>query len=506
MSCHNAAAAAENPVVRFMTALSVTLFAWCASPAAFALDTGDIVVTSIKGDVRITVNGAPRALKAGGVLETPASVHTGKDGALELKQGATTVSVGPDTQLEFPAREEKGGSIDRVVQPRGNAFYSIGKRDGHKLRVEAPYLVGVVKGTQFNVAAQDTGTTISLFEGRLEVRATDGDAVVDLNAGEIASRRRGDKSINVMKMDGKVPTTAPRPTSSGNGGGGGGEVSLLAGGGAAPGLDTRGDATMSGADPALATTSIDTGTGPGVGIDAAAGIDAGTGANAVADANVGAGGNSPLTALDLEPAVSANVGLGVTQNAITAGIGAAVDTGPVSAGLGVDAGITAGPANLGVDAGTTTTADLGVVNANVGTNTAVDVGTSGVGAAVDAGAGVNLGTTSVVDTSTSATVDVGANTAVGVNTNTAVAGVDTGVAAAVNANAGTVDVGVNVAGLNVNVGVDLGLDDGNNGHGNDAGHNDTSNPGNSGNTTPPASTPVIDVGGLLDGLVRRRRK
>jgi len=33
------------------------------------------------------------------------------------------------------------------VQPHGNAFYSVGKREKRKLRIETPYLVGVVKGT-----------------------------------------------------------------------------------------------------------------------------------------------------------------------------------------------------------------------------------------------------------------------------------------------------------------------------------------------------------------------
>ena len=103
------------------------------------------------------------------------------------------------------------------MQPRGNAFYDIGKREGRKLRVETPYLVGVVKGTQFNVAAQDDSTTISLFEGLLEIRASDDSVVVDLKAGEIASRRRGDKGISVMKMDsGKAPP--PRaPAGAGTG-------------------------------------------------------------------------------------------------------------------------------------------------------------------------------------------------------------------------------------------------------------------------------------------------
>jgi hypothetical protein len=196
---HNESAMAH--LVRYSLSIVFACAALLAAPAARALDTGDIVVASIKGEVQVTMQGAPRAVRAGAVLELPATVRTGRDGAIELRQGATTVSVGPDTLLEFPALESPGGPVDRIVQPRGNAFYNIGKRAGRKLRVETPYLVGVVKGTQFNVAAQEQSTTISLFEGLLEIRASDDSSVVDIKAGEIASRRRGDKSIGVMKMD-----------------------------------------------------------------------------------------------------------------------------------------------------------------------------------------------------------------------------------------------------------------------------------------------------------------
>src|SRR6187549_2637369 len=163
--------------------LAVICAALLASPAAYAVDSGDIVVVSSKGEVHITMSGAERKLRAGGVLELPATVRTGRDGSVELRQGATAVSVGPETLLEFPALEKRGAPIDRIVQPSGNVFYDIGKREGRKLRVETPYLVGVIKGTQFNVAAQDDGTTISLFEGLLEVRAADDSDVVDLKAG-----------------------------------------------------------------------------------------------------------------------------------------------------------------------------------------------------------------------------------------------------------------------------------------------------------------------------------
>ena len=110
-------------------------FALLLGAPAFAVDSGDIVVSSVKGEVRVTMNGAARDVRAASVLELPATVHTGRDGAIELKQGATSVSVGPDTQLEFPALEKRGAPVDRIVQPRGNAFYDIGKREGRKLRV-----------------------------------------------------------------------------------------------------------------------------------------------------------------------------------------------------------------------------------------------------------------------------------------------------------------------------------------------------------------------------------
>src|SRR6187399_291601 len=217
MSCQKKKASMITQVVRAMAAMALTLCALLAPATALAIDSGDIVVVSVKGEVHVTNSGAPRAVRAGSVLDPPATLRTGRDGAVELRQGATTLSVGPETLLEFPALEKRGAPIDRILQPRGNVFYNIGKREGRKLRIETPYLVGVVKGTQFNVAAQEGSTTISLFEGLLEVRATDDSDVIDLKAGEIASYKRGDKSISVMKMDaGTKPPTGSRPPAGGS--------------------------------------------------------------------------------------------------------------------------------------------------------------------------------------------------------------------------------------------------------------------------------------------------
>ena len=180
MSCTNKNTPAVNPVVRAIAVAALGFAGLAATPAAHAVDMGDIVVVSVKGEVHVTMSGAPRAVRAGSVLDPPATLRTGRDGAVELRQGATTLSVGPETLLEFPALEKRGAPIDRIVQPRGNVFYNIGKRERRRLRIETPFLVGVVKGTQFNVAAQDETTTISLFEGLLEVHAADESGIVDL--------------------------------------------------------------------------------------------------------------------------------------------------------------------------------------------------------------------------------------------------------------------------------------------------------------------------------------
>jgi hypothetical protein len=166
-----------------------------AAPAT----TESIVVTAVQGDVRVTLGGESRAAKPGMVVRPPATIRT-RDGTLELRQGGTRVSIARDSEIAIPAAGVRGKPVDRIVQPRGNAFYDVAPRSGSKLRVETPYLVAVIKGTQFNVAANEESATVSLFEGRLEIWTPDESDVVQLNAGEIATRSRTDRAIRVLLM------------------------------------------------------------------------------------------------------------------------------------------------------------------------------------------------------------------------------------------------------------------------------------------------------------------
>jgi hypothetical protein len=530
MLCNKKKPSTMSPVVRLLATVSLALTALLASPAALAVDSGDIVVVSAKGEVHFTVNGAARVVRPGGVLELPATLRTGRDGAVELKQGATTVSVGPETLLEFPALEKRGAPIDRIVQPRGNAFYNIGKREGRKLRVETPYLVGVIKGTQFNVAAEDDGTTISLFEGLLEVRATDDSAVVDLKAGEIAARKRGDKSISVLKMDGgNAPPTGPRAPAGGSSNNGtpspdaprlappngDGDSSLVDRSDIDPLIPAVVDRLGNTGVAAGTNTSMDLGTGVEVGASAAAsaGDPIGVGANAAV--------NAPSGAVDLAAGTRVDVGLvdggsldvaastDVSAGPVSVDTGTAVSLGGGSLDVSTSTTVDAGPIDLGsrtdlsvsgaaADLTTTTTVDAGPVAADVGASASVALGAgtvdTGATASVDAGP-------LTTDVGTAAAVDLGAGTVattVDVGASTPLAAVDTGVSVAADVGAGTIDLGLSVAGTDLGLGLDLGLDD-----------KDDSTPDTDTGTidTDTKETgPVVDLGGVLDGLLRRRKK
>ena len=493
-----------NPVVRIATSLLLVLGALFAPRVACAVDSGDIVVVSIKGEVHLNVNGAARTLRAGSVLELPATLRTGRNGAVELRQGETTLSVGPETLLEFPALEKRGAPIDRIVQPRGNVFYNIGKREGRKLRIETPFLVGVVKGTQFNVAAQDEATTISLFEGLLEVRAADDSSVVDLRAGEIASRQRDDQAISVLKMDaGKAPAVTPRqPAGSGSNGGAPSPSSPRA----TPRNHDRDSILVDRdvADP-LSSPAASVGVGASLSNDdpvsspsdsVAVSVDTGV-AVSVSGPDVSTSTTVDAVPVSVESGVAVNVSGPVDVSAPTS-----VDAGPISVDTGVAVNVS-GP----VDVSTPTTVDTGPISVDVGTST-VDTGvTAGVDTGpittdVDAGVAVDLETGderfTVINGSSRNQVEVtvGSETAA-----EAVAGnnghgndIDHGNNIGPG-NSVSLDLGVDLgAALGVDLGVDVnaGVDDG-----------ATTPPADVSGTDKPGHGPPADVLELLDGLVRR---
>jgi len=393
--------------MRHITALLFSAWLLLAPPAALASPGEDeIVLTAFKGAVEIASRGTAIEPHTGAVLALAATLRTGADGSAELRQGDTSIGVGPDTRLEFPAQEATG-PIDRVLQPSGNAFYSVGPRGSRKMRVETPYLVAVIKGTQFNVAVTGDSSTISLHEGVLEIQATaDGIAPVILRAGEVAVRRKDETGIRVLKVGAAAAVRAvidsaatPRdPDDTGPGPG-----DLLPTGDEAPGDELI-------ADAGSPTLPVDIGlTGDAGGVDSGVDLGAGT--------------------------VDTGIDIGV------ANVDAGVELGAGTVDVGLDTGIDIGVAS--VDAGIDAGVDLGAGTVDVGVDAGVDTAVASVDAGIDAGVDLGAGTVN-------AGVDAGIDTAV--------ASVDAGVDAGVDLGSGTVDAGVDAGVAGVDAGVDVGVD------------------------------------------------
>jgi hypothetical protein len=444
-------------------------------------DDSRIAVTTVAGDVDVTMAGQPADVAPEATLVLPARIVTGHDGTVGLAQAGTTISVANDTDVEIPAEAVDGNLIARLVQHSGNVFYDVAPRDLGKLRVETPFLVAVIKGTQFNVAVQGDSTTISLFEGSLEIRTPDNDDFVQLNAGEIAIRSLIDDTIRVVGMndervalpprdappsvnDGVAAQAAPSEVSPGS-------SAAIANEGVA--VASSDDANVASTKPAVASDrelvveeihsvaadvvakadvdppgrglglALDTRVDVGADVRLDAGVDlpsgkfeAGLGAVDVGKGGVEVGlgevldlGRDGAVGLDLGRGnvdVGAGVGLEVDTATVDVGLDVAVDVGDgaVDVELDVDADLGAGSVDLGLDSGLETDVDLGGADVDVGVDADLDRG-HGLDTHIDAG--LHLGT---IDTSVDAGADLGT---------------------------GSLDLALDV-GLESDVGLDVGLD------------------------------------------------
>jgi hypothetical protein len=452
-------------------------------------------------------------------------VRTGESAAIALRQGKTSIEAAANTQLEIPAPAVRGNTVERVIQSKGNAFYDVAKRDAKKLRVETPYLVAVVKGTQFNVAVLDDSATISLFEGRLEIHSSDETDVVTLEPGQIATRRGGDIRIRVLRMDTGLPVAREGERSTA-----GPPVADNASPASRPaGAVDVSDRTSVAGDVRATTSELSptpSALDPRLEVQTA-------GANVTTDRNVAVNVGAPGVGVDVNAGVGMNAGVGNAGAAVSANVGASV--GSVA---NVDLGASANVGASGASVATNTAASLGgAASTTVGTNTAVDLGAGSVstgaaanvgvgstGASLSTGTSANLGTGSVA-TGTTATVDLaGTTTSV---TTTASTNLGTGsvgstnVAATVSTpvtdvSAGAtvspttgVSAGATVGAVNANLGVNLGtgavnvdLGLGNNGTSTTTSSTPTTTPAPSGDgtSTGGATTPGNVVNNITNGL------
>jgi hypothetical protein len=351
----------------------VALFAFCsAGVPAFAADS-NLVVEEAAGAVKLRMSDRWETPVAGTAVVLPAVVSTGDDGSARLRQDATVISVSANTAIEL-LDNPGSGILQRAVQDRGSAFYDIAPQGSNRFRVETPYLVAVIKGTQFNVTVGDDVSTISLFEGQLRIEAPDLGDSVDLSAGQIAQRRKGDPHITILGMEDGKPVSrndGSKPASSESG------------------KDDRNSlkpASDAGDETAI-RVSADLGTGDDVVIGSS-----GTAAKANLDLGLDDDG--------LDASAGAKLGVGEVTD-VTLGVEAGVDLGDGAMDLGVDSGVDLGGGSIdtGLDAGV----DLGDGAVDLGVDSALDLGGDSIDTGLDAGIDLGDGT---VDLGVDSTLDL----------------------------------------------------------------------------------------------------
>jgi len=161
---------------RFGIVMAAAGLALCLRSAASAEEPAwDARLTSISGDVRVSLSDAEEQGESAAEADTPLSagdrVLTGPDGKAEIAlESESLIELGPNSEFVV-------GSLDRTDSSFTLSFghliaklRSLASFEG-RLRVHTPSAVAAVRGTEFGVdVSEQEGTAIGVFdEGEVEV-------------------------------------------------------------------------------------------------------------------------------------------------------------------------------------------------------------------------------------------------------------------------------------------------------------------------------------------------
>lgn len=253
-----------------------------AAAADPAVGAGAWLAEEVRGTVSVRTAGEAatrwQPLQPATPIAGQSEIATGSDGVAVLNNGVDHIRLAPNSRLVLPP-DQSAGLMTIIQQSLGKIFFEVGHRPDRSFEVDAPYLVVLVKGTQFTVTTNYLGDKVAVTEGTVEVRtaAGGGGAGTLITAGQTASVGASGGSIDVESggtTDGDVsghgtgdgdPQAHPpqirraKPPDEGGGGEDGGTGGIEGGGGGGEGGDPG-----SGGDP-------------GAGGDSGGGGDPGTG-------------------------------------------------------------------------------------------------------------------------------------------------------------------------------------------------------------------------------------
>ncbi len=126
-------------------------------------------VSKASGEVWVNAGTSqPVSLTENAVLKSGDNIRTGQNGRVLLTRGEETILVSPNSVVGLP-QEKKNGISTTILQQAGSILLNVEKRNDYHFEVETPYLVAVVKGTQFRVTVGKTDTSVNVLRGKVEV-------------------------------------------------------------------------------------------------------------------------------------------------------------------------------------------------------------------------------------------------------------------------------------------------------------------------------------------------
>jgi len=124
-------------------------------------------------------------LVAGLAVAAPSEIRTGPAAEVLLQRGDDRVHLMGQSYLELPPAAATDGTMTRLVQWLGEAFFEVGHRSTPHFEVDTPYLAAIVKGTAFTVEVTHDDSAVAVREGVVAV-VTRGGASTDVRAGMVA--------------------------------------------------------------------------------------------------------------------------------------------------------------------------------------------------------------------------------------------------------------------------------------------------------------------------------
>ena len=126
-------------------------------------------VSKSSGDVSVTTSGGePVPLAQGTVLNPGGNIRTGQTGRALLVRGEETMLISPNSVVGIPT-QKKSELSTTIIQQEGSILLEVEKRNVKHFSVETPYLAAVVKGTQFRVTVDKSGSRVEVLKGQVEV-------------------------------------------------------------------------------------------------------------------------------------------------------------------------------------------------------------------------------------------------------------------------------------------------------------------------------------------------